>query len=50
MIRKNNIDNNSDQMNDGQPRMRFCRTSETKDGSPCFLLFRLHPSLVSEGR
>lgn len=30
--------------------MRLCRTSETKDGSPCSLLFRLHPCLVSEGR
>lgn len=30
--------------------MRLCWTSETKDGSPCLLLFRLHPCLVSEGR
>lgn len=30
--------------------MRLCKTSETKDGSPCFLLFGLHPCLVSQGK
>lgn len=29
--------------------VEFCRTSETKDGSP-YLFFRPHPCLVSKGR